>query len=187
MSSAREDVERMIADELRSYHQKTGAWVKAMAETEGDFERARMRYREIRLAELCAERDGDKHWSVRTELRYELERQGRASIYSILGLPADASEREFASAIAARISRGEPLDAGVRYAIEVVGDEGRRAEYDRQLLDELRAPKLKQEAVPEVDLRAVSRSVVSAPSETGSESRYSKTPASRSPASSSSP
>ncbi len=68
MGEPREDIEQMIADELRSHHQATGPWVKAMVETDGDFDRARKRYRELRLAQLCAAREGDGPRSVRTEL-----------------------------------------------------------------------------------------------------------------------
>lgn len=160
MGAAREDVERMIAEELRSHHQATGAWVKAMAESQGDFDRARDRYRKLRLAELCAARQGDGLQQLRTELRFELARHDKASAYSVLGLSPDVTEKEIAAAIAGLIMRGETLDAGARYAVEVLGDQTRRAEYDRQLLGQLRVAKPQHHAAPAVEQRAVPRTAV---------------------------
>lgn len=156
MGEPREDIEQMIADELRSHHQATGPWVKAMVETDGDFDRARKRYRELRLAQLCAAREGDGPRRVRTELCHELERHNKASIYSVMGLKPDAAEGEVASAISRIIVSGSTLDAAARYAVEVLGDEARRTEYDRDLLQQLRgarpihapAPRLEQRAAP---------------------------------------
>ncbi len=157
VGAVREDVERTIAEELRSHHQKTGAWVKSMAESEGDFEKARKRYRELRLAELCAAREGDDLQRLRTELRFELARHDRATVYGVLHLPPDAADPEIAAAIAGLIVGGATLDAAARYAVEVLGDAARRADYDRQLLRQLRMPKPMRNPAPSVDLRAVPR------------------------------
>lgn len=159
MGEPREDIERMIADELRSHHQATGPWVRAMVETDGDFDRARKRYRELRLAQLCAAREGDGARRVRTELCHELERHNKASIYSVMGLKADAADGEVASAIAQIIVSGCTLDAEASYAVEVLGDEIRRTEYDRNLLQQLRSGKAIHGAAPRVDQRAAPRSV----------------------------
>ena len=157
MDELREDIERMIADELRSHHQATGPWVRAMVETDGDFDRARKRYRELRLAQLCAAREGDGLRCVRTELCHELERHSKASIYSVMGLKPDAAEGEVASAIARIIVSGSTLDAEARYAVEVLGSEARRADYDRDLLQQLRSGKVIHAAAPRVDQRAAPR------------------------------
>lgn len=158
MSEPREDIERMIADELRSHHQATGPWVKAMVETDGDFDRARKRYRELRLAQLCAAREGDGPRRVRTELCHELERHNKASIYSVMGLKPDAAEGEVASAIARIIVSGSTLDAEARYAVEVLGDETRRTDYDRDLLQQLRGAKPIHVPAPRLEQRAAPRS-----------------------------
>ena len=154
MDATREDVERTIAEELRSHHQKTGAWVKAMAESQGDFERARKRYREMRLAELCADRVGDDLQRLRTELRYELARQDKVTVYGVLELSPDAADTEVAAAIADLIVKGGTLGAETRYAVEVLGDATRRADYDRQLLNQLRMPRPGRQAIPAADLRS---------------------------------
>jgi len=159
MEAARQDIERMIADELRSHHQATDPWVRAMAETGGDFDKARKRYRELRLAQLCAARDGDGLRRLRHELRYETGRHGKATIYSVIGLEADAEEGEVAAAIAQIIVSGTSLDAESRYAVEVLGDEARRAEYDRHLLQQLRGMK-PAAAANHAEQRAVPRSPV---------------------------
>jgi hypothetical protein len=158
MDELREDIERMIADELRSHHQTTGPWVRAMVETDGDFDRARKRYRELRLAQLCAAREGDGPRSVRTELCHELERHNKASIYSVMGLKPDADEGEVASAISRIIVSGSTLDAAARYAVEVLGDEARRTEYDRDLLQQLRGATPIHAPALRVEQRAAPRS-----------------------------
>ena len=158
MGEPRDDIEQMIADELRSHHQATGPWVKAMVETDGDFDRARKRYRELRLAQLCAAREGDGPRRLRTELCHELERHNKASIYSVMGLKPDAAEGEVASAIARIIVSGSTLDAAARYAVEVLGDEARRTEYDRDLLQQLRGAKPIHSPAPRLEQRAAPRS-----------------------------
>lgn len=162
MGDTRDDVESMIAEELRSHHQKTGAWVKAMAHAEGDFDRARKRYRELRLAELCAERKGDPLQRVREELRHELERHDRSTVYRALSIAPDAGDDEVAAVIAGLLTRGDTLDAEARYAVEVLGDAARRADYDHKLLAQLRTPGPLQHVVPAVDARAVPRAPVAA-------------------------
>lgn len=162
MGEARDDSERMIAEELRSHHQATGPWVQAMVETDGDFDRARKRYRELRLAQLCAAREGDGPCRVRTELCHELERHKRASIYSVIGIRPDAADGEVASAIARIVVSGTTLDADARYAVEVLGDEARRSEYDRQLLQQLRGGRVALAAPAQREQRAAPRSVVPA-------------------------
>lgn len=157
MDVAREDVEQVIAKELRSHHQQAGAWARAMAECQGEFSAARKRYRELRLAELCAAREGDGPRLLRTEMRHELERQDRATAYSVLGVLPDAGDGEIAAAISRLIVRGDPLDAERRYAVEVLGDDSRRADYDRELLRQLRAAKSTRRVAPSVDPRAVPR------------------------------
>lgn len=160
MGEPREDIERMIAEELRSHHQATAPWVRAMVETDGDFDRARKRYRELRLAQLCAAREGDGPLRVRTELCHELERHRRASVYSVMGLKPDAADGEVAAAIARIVVSGTTLDADARYAVEVLGDETRRSEYDRQLLQQLRGGSVSHAATPTREQRALPRSAV---------------------------
>lgn len=160
MSEAREDVERMIAEELRSHHQATAPWVRAMAKMDGDFDRARKRYRELRLAQLCAARESDGPLPVRTELCHELERHRRASIYSVMDLRPDATDGEVAATIARIIVGGTTLDAEQRYAVEVLGDEVRRREYDRQLLQQLRGEAALHPAAGHVEQRLAPRHVV---------------------------
>lgn len=160
MDSARDEIERMITGELRSHHQATGPWVRAMAETDGDFDKARKRYRELRLAQLCAAREGDELQRLRNELRHEVARQQKATIYSAIGLQPDASGGEVAAAIAQILVSGTTLDAEERYAVEVLGDEGRRAEYDRHLLQQLRSGCVARHPLPSVDLRNAPRNAV---------------------------
>ncbi len=160
MGEPREDIERMIADELRSHHQATGPWVRAMVETDGDFDRARKRYRELRLAQLCAARESDGPRRVRTELCHELERHAKANIYAVIGLRPDAADGEVAAAIAQIIVSGCTLDAEARYAVEVLGDESQRIEYDRDLLQQLRGAKEVSSVVPRVEQRGAPRSAV---------------------------
>lgn len=160
MSEAREDVERMIAEELRSHHQATAPWVRAMAEMDGDFDRARKRYRELRLAQLCAARESDGPLPVRTELCHELERHRRASIYSVMDLRPDATDGEVAATIARIIVGGTTLDAEQRYAVEVLGDEVRRRDYDRQLLQQLRGETAGHPATRHVEQRLAPRHLV---------------------------
>lgn len=157
MGEPREDIERMIAEELRSHHQATGPWVRAMVEADGDFDLARKRYRELRLAQLCAAREGDGPLRVRTELCHELERHKRASIYSVVGIAPDAGDAEVAAAIARIVINGTTLDADARYAVEVLGDEIRRSAYDHQLLQQLRGSRASHTAAPRVEMRAVPR------------------------------
>lgn len=160
MGDSREDIEQVIAEELRSHHQATGPWVRAMVEADGDFDRARKRYRELRLAQLCAAREGDGALGLRIELGHELERHNRASIYSVIGLKPDAAAGEVASAIARIVGSGTTLDAEARYAIEVLGDEVQRQKYDFQLLQQLRGGKAAQSAAPRVEQRVAPRSAV---------------------------
>lgn len=162
MGEARQDIEQMIAEELRSHQQATAPWVRAMVESDGDFDRARKRYRELRLAQLCAAREGDGPRRVRNELCHELERHSRASIYSVMGIKPDAADGEVAAAIARIAVSGTVLDAEVRYAVEVLGDEVRRDEYDFLLLQQLRGGRVTHLAAPLREQRAVPRSVAPA-------------------------
>lgn len=134
-----------IARELSSDCMEPRLWAAALAECDNDRERARTLYIRRRHDQLAdgagAEGGSAAEGGPRAEQRRELVRllaqSGRGSLYASLGVPASASDAELAEAIAALQRQGGERTAEVRYAVETLGDPGRRAEYDRRLLDQL--------------------------------------------------
>ncbi len=78
---------------------------------------------------------------LRGELRRQLALQQKNSLYTVLGLAADASDAAIAEAVAKVSAAGAQPDAELRYAIEILGRPESREAFDRQLLDQLRKPK----------------------------------------------
>ena len=78
---------------------------------------------------------------LRGELRRQLALQQKNSLYSVLGLAADASDAAITEAVARVTGGGAQPDAEQRYAIEILGRPESREAFDRQLLEQLRRPK----------------------------------------------
>ena len=133
---------KKIADEISTGRQDLEVWTWALAEAGGDAEQAKAHYVQRRMAALAAkEPDPDspeaKLARLRAEIRRQLALQNRKSLYSVLGVPADAGDTEIARTIALRVDAGASLDPETRYALEILGNPEAREQFDRNLLGQL--------------------------------------------------
>ena len=133
---------KKIADEIGTGRQDLEVWTWALAEAGGDSEKAAAHYVQRRMAALAAkEPEPDspeaKLVRLRAEIRRQLALQNRKSLYSVLGVPADAGDMEVARTIALRVDAGASLDAETRYAVEILGNPQAREQFDRNLLGQL--------------------------------------------------
>lgn len=133
---------KKIADEISSGRQDLEVWTWALAEAGGDGEKAKAHYVQRRMVALAAkEPDSDspeaKLARLRAEIRRQLALQNRKSLYSVLGVPADAGDAEIARTIALRVDAGASLDPETRYAVEILGNPEAREQFDRNLLGQL--------------------------------------------------
>jgi hypothetical protein len=133
---------KKIADEISTGRQDLEVWTRALADAGGDSEKAKLHYVQRRMAALTArEPEPDspeaKLARLRAEVRRQLALQNRKSLYSVLGVPADASDTDIARTIALRVDSGASLDAETRYAVEILGNAEAREQFDRNLLGQL--------------------------------------------------
>lgn len=133
---------KKIADEISTGRQDLEVWTRALADAGGDSEKAKAHYVQRRMAALATkEPEPDspeaKLARLRAEIRRQLALQNRKSLYSVLGVPADASDTEIARTIALRVDAGTSLDAETRYAVEILGNPEAREQFDRNLLGQL--------------------------------------------------
>ncbi len=96
--------------------------------------------------------------ALRGELRRQLALQQKNSLYTVLGLAADASDAAIAEAVAKVTAGGAQPDAELRYAIEILGRPESREAFDRQLLEQLRKPKAAPPIVEPVAMSHAGRS-----------------------------
>lgn len=136
-----EDHYRKIAEEIDSGQQDPAIWAWALAGSGGDTEKTKALYIRRRFAGLTAEAPPSATTSeldhLRGELRRQLALQRKQSLYSVLGVPADASDAAIAEAIERLAASGAPLDAETRYAADALGDSAAREQYDRRLMEQL--------------------------------------------------
>ena len=136
-----EDHYRKIAEEIDSGQQDPALWAWALAGSGGDTEKTKALYIRRRFACLTAETQPSANTSeldrLRGELRRQLALQRKQSLYSVLGVPADASDGAIAEAIDRLAASGVPLDAETRYAADALGDSAAREQYDRRLTEQL--------------------------------------------------
>lgn len=77
---------------------------------------------------------------LRKDLRQRLALQRKDSLYSVIGVPADASDAMIAAAIQRLPALGSLASAETRYAREVLGDAATREMYDRRLMAQIKGP-----------------------------------------------
>jgi len=142
-----QDCYGLVAEEIESGRQDRAIWAWALAESAGDPEKTKAYYIRRRIAVLTADSAGPAATpdaglqKIRVELRRQIALQGKNSLYSVLGLPADSSDHEIAAAIRGITATGATLTPEVRYAVDVLGDPDAREQFDRRLLDQLTPPR----------------------------------------------
>lgn len=138
-----EDCYRQAADEIESGRHDRALWAWALAESGGDADKTRALYIRRRVAALVAAASTTPMATetelqrLRSELRRQLALQQKNSLYSVVGVAADCSDRVLGEAIARLCAAGQPLDAETRYAVETLGDAHARERFDRRLLEQL--------------------------------------------------
>lgn len=140
-----EDYYRQIAIELDSGRRDSATWARALAESGGEADKTKALYIRYRFTELgkqhpaAALADGDSELQrLRADLRRRLALQRKESLYSVIGVPADASDATIADAIRRLPALSSLQDAETRYALEVLGDAATRETYDRRLMEQVR-------------------------------------------------
>lgn len=138
-----EDCYRQAADEIESGRHDRALWAWALAESGGDADKTRALYIRRRVAALVAAANtapmapDTELQRLRSELRRQLALQQKNSLYSVVGVAADCSDRVLGEAIARLCAADQPLDAETRYAVETLGDADARERFDRRLLEQL--------------------------------------------------
>lgn len=136
----------LVAEEIESGRQDRAVWAWALAESGGDPEITKAYYIRRRIAALSAKSGAPEAapnaglQKIRIELRRQIALQGKNSLYSVLGIPADSSDAEVAEAIRGITASGSPLTPEIRYAVDVLGNPDAREQFDRRLLDQLNPP-----------------------------------------------
>lgn len=137
----------LVAEEIESGRQDRAIWAWALAESGGDTEKTKAYYIRRRIAALSADSRAPAATpdaglqKIRVELRRQIALQGKNSLYSVLGVPADSSDTAVAEAIRGITAAGSPLTPEIRYAVDVLGDPDAREQFDRRLLDQLNPPR----------------------------------------------
>ncbi|AGX87983.1 hypothetical protein [Candidatus Symbiobacter mobilis] len=154
-----ESLYQRIADELEQNKTDRVTWTRALGESGGDIEKTKALYIRLRLAELkkiAAAQAEPMRMAVeppsvedhglqllRTELAKTLAINQASSFYSVLRLPASASDAAIAHAIAAmeaQIASGALASTPeFKYASETLGNPRLRESYDRKMLERFRS------------------------------------------------
>jgi hypothetical protein len=136
-----EDYYRKIAEEIDSGQQDPAIWTWALAGSGGDTDKTKALYIRRRFAGLTAEAKPSANTSeldrLRGEVRRQLALQRKQSLYSVLGVPADANDTAISETIERLAASGAPLNAETRYAADALGDSVEREQYDRRLMEQL--------------------------------------------------
>lgn len=148
------DLFALIAKEMSCNKIDAVLWARALADSDGNAERAKTLYIKLRHAALshrlglpaepppaAAPAVSPEVLQLRRDLRRELAAQGRKSLYSVLGCTPDVSD----ATIRARSEEirhqhaqaGTELAADIRYALDTLGTPTSRASYDQKLMDQL--------------------------------------------------
>jgi hypothetical protein len=142
----------LVAEEIESGRQDPATWAWALAESGGDLEKTKAYYIRRRIAAMAADTgvpdagpDAGLQ-KIRIELRRQIALQGKNSLYSVLGVPADSGDAEIAEAICRITASASAMTPEMRYAVDVLGDPDAREQFDRRLLDQLNPPR--QAALP---------------------------------------
>lgn len=150
---------QIIADELKNKTMDAALWTQAYATAEGNADKTEAGYIRLRFLDLkknapqgspqtvvaraepsIRQVDGELI-QLRSKLARKLYSQGKHSLYTTLGLNADASEAVVAAAIADLEVNGVSATgispAEFKYAKDTLGNAAAREQYDRQLMDSL--------------------------------------------------
>lgn len=153
-----DDLYRKIAAEIEIQQWEPALWARALAESDGNADRAKTLYALLRHAQLSADAakavPSDKGESassnqaearpqmsemdrIRSALNKQLTKTGKSSLYTAIGVSPKCSTEAIAEAVAsirAREAAGETLGSEVKYAIETLYEPQTREAYDRKLL-----------------------------------------------------
>lgn len=163
-----------IAEELNTNSVDKALWTRAFAEAEGEPEKAKAAYIRLRFAELqkvsretatqrqLEEKMAKSAAELRKRIQSKLAINKRATLYGALGLLPTSSDTEVANRIN-EITRnsmdsGKPAAAELKYAIDIIGDDYAREEYDRKLWEMLNPASrivLQETSAPSMDSDSV--------------------------------
>jgi curved DNA-binding protein CbpA len=149
----------LVAEEIESGRQDPATWAWALAESGGDPETTKAYYIRRRIAAMAADSGTPDAGpdaglrKIRIELRRQIALQGKNSLYSVLGVPADSSDADIAEAIRRITATASVMTPEIRYAVDVLGEPDAREQFDRRLLDQLNPPR---QAAPTRSIKAAS-------------------------------